>query len=137
MTSRCVFPLLLVLELSGCATLAAPDPEGSPARVILAPLLTRRNPSAGILSIRREPGTIGEECRHRVFLDGNPVADLRPNEVVNIYALPGEHVLRVEQTGSSCHGGSEVAATSEKGRLHSFTTLDLSPNGALLTATAK
>jgi hypothetical protein len=136
MSTRFVLPVLLVVELAACVTQYSPDAGGSPARLILDPLVTRRNPSAGILSVRRGAGAIDDECRHRIFLDGNPVADLRPNEVITIYARPGKHVLRAEQTGLSCHGGHEIAATSEQGKWLTFTTADPSSGGAMLTATA-
>jgi hypothetical protein len=125
---------LLVLALTACAAPVVDDGGGSPARLILDPSVTRRNPAAGILTVRREAATAGE-CRHRIFLDGTPVADLRPNEVINIYAAPGRHVLRAERTGSSCHGGNEVPAISERGKGRLFVTTDPSPKGVLLTAT--
>lgn len=124
---------LLVVALAGCAVPVMPDGGGSPARLILDPSVTRRNPAAGILTVRRGAETAGEECRHRIFLDGTPVADLRPNEVVNIYAAPGRHMLRAEETGSSCHGGNEVAAVSEQGRGRLFFT-GPSSSGSLLTS---
>ena len=124
---------LLVLLVTGCAAPAPVDGGGSPARLILDPSLTRRNPSAGILTVRRDAATLDEDCRHRIFLDGNPVADLRPNEVITIYAAPGRHVLRAEETGSSCHGGNEVAAVSERGKGRLFVTAP-SSSGTLLTS---
>jgi hypothetical protein len=137
MNTRFAFAIVLVMELAACVTQDVPDRPGIPARTILDPLLTRRNPSAGIFAIRRDAATSADECRHRVLLDGNAVADLRPNEVVTIYAPPGPHILRAELTGPSCQGGNEIAATSEKGRLHSFITTNPSSSGVLLLATAE
>ncbi len=137
MNTRLVFAVLLVMELAACVTQTLPDVQGLPARAILDPLLTRRNPSAGVFTIRRDAATSNDECRHRIFLDGNPVADLRPNEVVAIYAPLGQHVLRAELTGVSCQGGNEIAATSEKGRWRNFITTNPSSTGALLMATAE
>jgi hypothetical protein len=135
MTLRFVGCAVLVMALAACAAPSAPEPGGSPARLILDPSVTRRNPSAGVLTVRRDAATFSDECRHRIFLDGSPVADLRPNEVITIYALPGPHILRAEQTGSSCHGGNEIAATSERGKWRAFVTTDPASSGALLTAT--
>jgi hypothetical protein len=137
MNARLVSSVLLALGLTACVAPPAPDPNGSPARLILDPLLTRRNASAGVLSVRRDATTTADPCRHRIFLDGNPVADLRPNEVINIYAPPGPHMLRAEQTGSSCHGGNEIAAASEPGRWRRFITTAAAADGALLIATAQ
>ncbi|MGZ5217922.1 MAG: hypothetical protein ACXWIG_03375 [Caldimonas sp.] len=137
MNLRFALPVLVLLELCGCAAGSAPDGHGSRARLILDPLMTRRNVAAGVLQVRRDAVAAREACRHRIFLDGNAVADLRPNEVVTIYAPPGEHVLRAEQTGPSCHGGSEIAATSERGRSLSFMTLDPAPDGDLLISMAR
>jgi hypothetical protein len=137
MNVRFAAPILLVMQLIGCVAPAEPGGKGSPARLILDPLLTRRNPTAGVLSVRRDPASAGDECRHRIFLDGNPVADLRPNEVITIYASPGAHRLRAEETGQSCHGGNEIEAISERGRWSSFITTTASSNGALLAATAQ
>ncbi len=128
---------LLIMAVAACAVPIKPESGGSPARLILDPLVTRRTSNAGILTVRREAATLGEECRHRIFLDGNPVADLRPNEVINIYAPPGRHVLRAEQTGSSCHGGNEIAATSEPGKGRLFTTAAPSPSGSPLLSTTE
>ena len=132
------FGCAAVVLLAACAAPPQPVESGaSPARLILDPSLTRRNPAAGVLTVRRDAATLGEECRHRIFLDGNAVADLRPNEVITIYAAPGSHVLRAEQTGSDCHGGNEVAATSERGKWRAFVTAGAPPNGELLTATSE
>jgi hypothetical protein len=125
------------IALVGCAAPADLEPGASSARLILDPLMTRRNPAAGILTVRREAAVLDEACRHRIFLDGNPVADLRPNEVLTIYAPPGQHVLRAEQTGWSCHAGNEIAATSEPGKGHTFLTAAPSASGALLTSTTE
>ncbi len=137
MNARFVFLVFLVSALTACIAPVPPGSSGAPARLILDPLVTRRNSTAGVLAVRRDPTTVGEECRHRIFLDGNPVADLRPNEVINIYATPGAHVLRAEQTGSSCHGGNELAATSERGKWHNFTTTPVPSGGMLLSSTAE
>jgi hypothetical protein len=137
MNARLLVTALVAMELAACVSQGSPEAGGAPARLILDPLVTRRNASAGVLSIRRDATSIGEECRHRIFLDGNPVADLRPNEVVTIYARPGQHLLRAEQTGSSCHGGNEIAATSEQGKWRTFTTAAPKSNGALLAATVE
>lgn len=125
----------LVLALAGCATPTPSDQGASPARLILDPSMTRRNPAAGMLTVRRDAASAADECRHRIFLDGNPVADLRPNEVITIYAPPGPHRLKAEQTGSTCHGGNELAATSEQGKGRLFMTAGPSPAGDLLSAT--
>ncbi len=133
---RPVLSILLAFELAACV--APPGPSGaSPARLILDPLLTRRNASAGVLSVRRDAATAGDECRHRIFLDGSPVADLRPNEVITIYAAPGTHVLRAEQSGSACQGGNEIVATSERGKSSAFVTSTPSANGALSISLAQ
>jgi hypothetical protein len=138
MNLRFVFALVFFATvLTACIAPVPPGANGAPARLILDPLVTRRNASAGILAVRRDPTTVGAECRHRIFLDGNPVADLRPNEVINIYATPGDHVLRAEETGLSCHGGNELAATSERGKWHSFRTAPVSPGGMLLSSTTQ
>ena len=137
MTARFVFLVFLATALTACIAPVPPGANGAPARLILDPLVTRRNASAGILAVRRDPTTVGEECRHRIFLDGNPVADLRPNEVIKIYALPGRHVLRAEQTGSSCHGGNELAAISERGKWRTFKTTPMASNGMVLSSTAE
>jgi hypothetical protein len=129
-------PALLALLVAGCASPATIDGGGSPARLILDPSLTRRNPAAGVLTVRRDAATLDEDCRHRIFLDGNPVADLRPNEVITIYAAPGRHVLRAEETGSSCHGGNEIAALSEQGKGRLFVTAP-SSSGTLLTSASE
>ncbi|MDQ2927356.1 MAG: hypothetical protein ABI330_14030 [Caldimonas sp.] len=137
MNLRCFGSALLVIALAACASPALTEHGGSPARLILDPSLTRRNPSAGILTVHRDAATLDEGCRHRIFLDGNPVADLRPDEVISIYAMPGRHILRAEQTGPSCHGGNEIAATSEPGRGRMFTTAAPSSSGTLLTSTTE
>ena len=137
MNARFVFLVLLASALTACIAPVPPGANGAPARLILDPLVTRRNAAAGVLAVRRDPTTVGEECRHRIFLDGDPVADLRPNEVVNIYAPPGSHVLRAEQTGASCHGGNELAAVSERGKWRNFRTAPSSSGGVLLSSTAE
>src|SRR5664279_997503 len=65
MNTRFAFAMVLVMELAGCVVQTGPDMQGFPARTILDPLLTRRNPSAGVLSVRREAATSADECRHR------------------------------------------------------------------------
>jgi hypothetical protein len=58
MNVRFAAPILLVMQLIGCVAPAEPGGKGSPARLILDPLLTRRNPTAGVLSVRRDPASV-------------------------------------------------------------------------------
>jgi hypothetical protein len=113
---------LLLAGLGACSTLIPPEEGVSPTRTVLDPSLTRRNPSAGLLIVRREQGAFGADCVHRIFLDRNPVADLRPNEMVTIYALPGEHSLGLKSTDPSCEGETELKASIERGKSRRFDT---------------
>ncbi len=143
MNIRVVWPAAVtlafaLLALDGCALLDpapdAPSVRVTNARLVLDPLLTRRKAAAGIFSVHRDIDIASDGCRHRIYLDGNAVADLRSNEVVHIYAAPGPHMLRVEPNGTACSGSAyEIAALSERGTSQSFKT-GFSAGSLLLSA---
>lgn len=139
MNFRLAWPALALLTLDACALLdlppEVPSAHATNARLVLDPLLTRRNASAGLISVHRDVDTASDNCRHRIYLDGNAVADLRSNEVVHIYAPPGAHRLRVEPNGSGCTGSAyEVAAAVDQGMSQSFKTV--ASSGSLLISAA-
>lgn len=73
-----------------------------PTAVHARQLLTARS-DAGIVVVKRDGGTTnGVACTHRLWLDGQPLADLEAREGLTFYVPPGEHVLSLKMGGGLC-----------------------------------
>ena len=85
----------------------APNPSVSATNESAASNLS---PSAdrAVLVVSRERNGPALGCSHRVSLDGQALADLRPGGWVTAYPRPGEHVVAVAAIGAGCSGRSEV-----------------------------
>jgi hypothetical protein len=86
--------------------------------------MTSEAAGRGVLVVRRDKGFEGSGCDHRILVDGKPVADLRPGEIVTIYPPPGEHVVALANQGAICRTmlGPAVAFQSEAGERRTFRT---------------
>lgn len=107
----CGAALALAL-VSGCAT--APVPVDQAAAVPESRMFTHAldNPTAtsGRVIIKRDRGVVGSACTIRLFVGGEPIADIEPAEKVVLHLSPRDHVVSAQPQGSMC--SSSIVETS-------------------------
>jgi hypothetical protein len=98
----------MCLSTTGCATTALPTDQSVPTTEVLDRTMTSLREPAGRLIIKRDPGFVGGACAVRASVNGKPLANLRPGEVVTAYLDAGEYILGAASTGI-CGGGDAEA----------------------------
>lgn len=114
---RAVF-LGFAFAVAGCATTPVPESAASavPPDRLYAPALARPVSGGGTITVRRDSGMLGAGCSARVWIDGQPAADLWPSERVAIHVEAGEHIVSA-QGNALCTGALlEVPANVKPGR---------------------
>lgn len=69
---------------------------------------------------KRDTGFMGAGCTHRVFLNGEPVADLRVAQAVSVYVKPAIYIVGVRSTGICGGGDSELEIDLKDGRPRTY-----------------
>lgn len=105
-SARVLNALAVTALLAGCSTRPVIDAEATPVQPdkVLAVEMTRARPGTYPLTIKRDSGLAAGACSTRVFVNGAPVADIRPTEKVVVYLPAGEHMLAARANGI-CGGG--------------------------------
>lgn len=126
------------LLMAACATTPVPTSEASfvPSDRILEPKLLQPSSGTGLVTVKRDSGFAGSACSARIFVNGNPVADIRPIEKVVLHLAEGEHILSAQPNGLCGGGMSEVKATVKAGSNSSFRVSYGSAGEFLISPTA-
>lgn len=116
-----VTALALAAALSACSTTpATTGVTPVPADRLLAAAKAAPVPGGGSIRVTRDSGLMGAACSTRVWIDGEPVADLRPSERVVVHVPSGERIVSA-QPNAICAGGLvEVQANVRSGRESRF-----------------
>ncbi len=117
MLLRAVFLLAFFSIVSGCATRPVSNLEATFVpnnRVINSQYLERTN-NSGVVTIKRDRGVGGSACSSRIFVNAQPIADLRTAEKIVIYLAEGEYVFSAWPNGICGGGMSEVNAQVKSG----------------------
>jgi hypothetical protein len=115
--------ILFLVTLTACATHPVTVQQAVPVHSsrILAPAQSfTEAPYTGRLVIKRDGGFMGSACTIRVFLDAMPIADLEPEEKVELFVPLGDHIVGATSTQKYCGGGvSEMAVviTAERQKI--------------------
>ena len=110
------------VAIVGCATTPVPDSAASavPQDRLYAPALARPVTGGGSINVRRDSGLMGSACSTRVWIDGQPAADLRSSERITIHVEAGDHIVSA-QPNALCAGGLvEAQAVVKPGRTARF-----------------
>jgi hypothetical protein len=109
--------------LASCATSPVPNEAAAhvPSDRILAPGLITTTAGTLAVTIKRDSGFLGGACSARAYVDGKPVADLRPGERVVVHLAPGDHIFSAQPNGVCAGRMSEVRATVKPGTPVNFT----------------
>jgi hypothetical protein len=113
---------IAAVSVSGCATSpvsSSSAPDVPPQRIINSSLTTPFQ-GAALLVVTRDRGLMGSACNSRVFIDGQPIADLAPGERVVAYVLEGEHVVGATATGICGGGTAETGAAVKAGQSKAY-----------------
>jgi len=99
--------------ISGCSTQAVKTSDANfvTAERILDSSYTKYTDNTQLIIVKRDSGNKGLLCTSRLFVDGQPVADLKTSDKVNLYLKPGEHILSVDLLGLSIMCGKMNAET--------------------------
>jgi hypothetical protein len=98
--------------VSACATRPISNYEAviTPNDRILNDQYSKPSSNTGTVIIKRDKGFGGSACSTRIFVNGEPVADIRTSEKIVLYLPESEYVLSA-WPNSICGGGmSEVTA---------------------------
>jgi hypothetical protein len=98
--------------LAACATRPVSNAHVVPvptSRSLSTQFLTEQ-PGTGKITVKRDSGLMGAACAARVYIDGQPMADLRSSEATTRYLPIGPHIVSVEPSGPCGGGLSEVTA---------------------------
>ncbi|AVZ98572.1 MULTISPECIES: hypothetical protein [Klebsiella] len=105
MMNKCALIALLTSSLlvAGCSTQAvrtsAADPV--PASRILSTKYSTPSENTQKIIVKRDSGSKGALCTSRLSVDGEPVADIKTSEKVELNLPYGEHILSVDLQGMS------------------------------------
>ena len=104
---------LITVSLAGCATRPVSNSEAVdvPADRILNTKFLHPVQNSGIVTIKRDSGQLGSMCSTRVFVNSEPIADLRTSEKVIAYLPVGDYIFSAWPNGICGGGMSEVSAT--------------------------
>jgi hypothetical protein len=114
-------PLIAVLFAS-CATQPISNQAAmmAPSSQILDRTTFASHPDTVEVTIKRDSGFGGSACSSRIYVDGNPVADIRSSEKIVVYLTKTEHILGASPNGW-CGGGTvEVRADLRSGAPANF-----------------
>lgn len=108
----------ILLLLAGCATRPMATSEASPVPDDRLVSTAFQRPSAGTgqLLVKRDGGLMGSACSTRIFVDGDPVADIRQGEKLQLYVPIGEHIVSAWPNGICGGGMTEVQAKVQADR---------------------
>lgn len=110
MFTRCLFIAPAVL-IAGCATRPISNAKAVdvPSDRIIDSTYLRPVSKAGRITIKRDRGLLGMGCSSRIFVNTQPVADIRTSERIVLYLPAGNYVFSAQD---NCDGGmSEVQGT--------------------------
>jgi hypothetical protein len=112
----------LLVTIVGCATEPMATSEAKPVpqdRILAAQLI---NPTSGSASLifKRDTGLNNAACNFRLFIDGQPFADIDTGEKVQIHPAPGEHILGARSNGICFAGNAEAITTLAAGQTRTY-----------------
>lgn len=113
---------LLGVLLTSCATTHVSNyaaQEVDKNHVLNSEVLIQRA-EAGEVIVKRDQGLNTSACRSRIFVNGEPVADIAPGEKVTMYLPLGEQMLAAMATGICAGGLVETMVTVTDTRTATF-----------------
>lgn len=96
----------LIPLVVGCAIKPVSNEKAKPIptkRIIDATFFTKQNDNVQVV-IKRDQGHVGSACTTKILIDGQPVANLRMSEKMEIYLSPEQHIISSLPQGM-CGGG--------------------------------
>jgi hypothetical protein len=114
--------MIVGISIFGCASQPISNQQARPVPLerILDSTFLKPAPNSGEIVVKRDSGLIGSACSTRIFLNGKPVADIRPSEKIVMYLPEGEHIVSANPNGICGGGMTEVKAVVKAGTQSSF-----------------
>lgn len=112
MFTRCLF-IVFAVFIAGCATRPISNAKAVevPSDRIIDSTYLRSVPNAGRVTIKRDSGFLGRACSSRIFVNAQPIADIRTSEKIVLYLPAGDYVFRAWPNDPCAGGMSEVRGT--------------------------
>ena len=89
------------------------------------------------LRVSRDSGLTGSACSIRLFVDGDPTADFRPEEVAYFLLTEGEHILSIKYNGLCGDGKlSEASITLKSKQIKNYRISTTLYGGIVIQPTA-
>lgn len=122
MKNKLVGAVVVVVNvmLTACATSPQSTAQARPTKNILDSAAITPKDGAARLIVKRDPGFVGSACAIRVLIDGRPLAELAPGEVVTAFLTPSEYIVGAISTGVCGGGDAEASAVLRAGQLKTF-----------------
>jgi hypothetical protein len=121
--ANAVAALMIAVLFAACAATQPISNQAAitaPSTQILDGTLITPRPDTVEVTIKRDSGFGGSACSTRIYVDGNPVADIRSSEKIVVYLSRTEHILGASPNGW-CGGGTvEVRADLRSGSPANF-----------------
>lgn len=114
--------LMSVMTGSACATTptSTAGAEEVSGQHVLKPTILIRGPGSGEVVVKRDSGLNTSTCRSRVFVNGEPVADIAPGEKATIYLPIGAQLLAAKPNGICAGELVEAQATVSEEKTATF-----------------
>jgi hypothetical protein len=117
-----VLASLAAIGQVGCAT--SPVPASAAVAVpqdrLFPPALARPVADGGTIVVTRDSGANSSACSARVWINGQPAADVRTSERVTVHVAVGEHIVSAQPNGICPGGLLEVQARVSTGKTVRF-----------------
>lgn len=122
MKSHLSVVLCSALLISACATKPIPNNAATPIpnEQILDFRFSSPTPNTGEVTIKRDSGFGGSACSTRIFVNGQPIADIYASEKIVLHLPSGEQILSSWPNGICGGGMSEVKTLVKAGTNSSF-----------------
>lgn len=137
---KALVSLVSMLAVVGCSTTPISTDEAvhvpsdrvtEAGKKLLAP-----TPTSGRVVVKRDSGMLGSACSTRIYVDGEPVADIDTAEKIVLHLAEGEHIISA-QPNDICSGAmTEVRAPVRKGASSAFRFGSSGNGSSMITPTA-
>jgi hypothetical protein len=117
-----LFVLLGMCFFAGCATRPVSNDlaVSAPKERILDDKYINPIANAGQITIKRDSGIGGAACSSRIFINGQPTADIYTSEKIILYLPEGEYILSAWPNGICGGRMSEVKTSIKNGSKSTF-----------------
>lgn len=121
---RTIVLVLASVAIVSCTTIQTVPSTGRSVNEenVLDKQVTIPTSEKGLITITRDSGALGSACNFIIKINGVDVAELSPEEKIDTYFTPGDHIIEVRNSGRGLCPNESIStiATIEKGGKKAF-----------------